>query len=134
MKPTAIVRVLSLALVLLGASYGAMAQEGAQEWPDAYGAMAYSPGTGAYGYVYDLGSRSEAESGALAQCAGRTSGGDCKVLLWFKNSCGAIATATNGAYGSGWGESRALAEQNAVTSCSRNASNCQPLAWACTSR
>ncbi|KAB2915287.1 MAG: DUF4189 domain-containing protein [Hyphomicrobiaceae bacterium] len=100
---------------------------------DNYGAIAYSPSTGAHGWSYDYPSRSAAESTALRNC--RRHASDCVVPIWFRNACGALAVAPGGGYGSGWGTSRSLAERYAMQSCrGHNNSGCSILRWACTTR
>ena len=65
--------------VLLGAATAAAAG-------DNFGAIAFSSSSGATGYSYDYDSRDGAEERALQEC-----GPGCKVVLWFKNACGALA-------------------------------------------
>ena len=98
---------------------------------DNYGAIAYSPGTGAHGWSIDYGSREAAESVALQNC--RKHAGDCTVPIWFRNACGALAVGPSG-YGSGWGTDRSLAERYAMQSCRKHGRNCQIRRWACTTR
>ncbi len=59
-----------------------------------YGAIAYSPTTGATGWSRNHDYREEAESNALEEC--RKNAADCEVELWFDHSCGAIATSDKG--------------------------------------
>ncbi len=99
---------------------------------DYYGAIAYSPSTGAHGWSNDYGSRSGAESAALSNC--RRHASDCVVPIWFRNACGALAVASGGGYGSGWGTSRGLAERYAMRSCRGQNSSCSILRWVCTTR
>jgi hypothetical protein len=96
-----------------------------------YGAIAYSPSTGAHGWSFDYGSRAAAEKVALANC--RRHASDCVVPIWFRNACGALAVGTNG-YGSGWGSNRRLAESFALRTCRRHARGCRIKRWACTTR
>jgi serine/threonine-protein kinase len=83
-----------------------------------FGAIAYSDITKGHGYSYDYATRGDAERRALKECefASRMAG-DCRVLVWFQNACGALATARNGAAGSGWGSTRPLAHRYAMQSC-----------------
>ncbi|MEZ5800215.1 MAG: DUF4189 domain-containing protein [Nitratireductor sp.] len=67
-----------------------------------FGAIAYSPNTGAHGYSYDYSSRGEAETYAMNEC--RKYAGDCRVAIWFRNACGALAVGNIGGWGSGWGD------------------------------
>jgi uncharacterized protein DUF4189 len=98
---------------------------------DNFGAIAFSQATGGYGYSYDHATRSQAESRAMAECRSRNRG--CKVAIWFKNACGAVATGSNG-WGSAWAGSRDGAERAAIGYCRQHTNNCQVLAWTCTSR
>ncbi|MFI9510189.1 DUF4189 domain-containing protein [Nocardia sp. NPDC052566] len=52
-----------------------------------YGAIAVSSSTGRYGYSYDYPSYAAAEGRALSGCGA----GDCKVLVSWRNGCGALA-------------------------------------------
>jgi hypothetical protein len=98
---------------------------------DNYGAIAYSPSTGNYGYSYDYSSRGEAERSALTRCKKD----DCVIKVWFKNSCGALAKAGNGALGYSWAASnREEAESEALSQCRKRGSKCRIVCWACTSR
>lgn len=105
---------------------------GAAVSADNFGAIAFSQATGGYGYSYDHATRREAESRAMSECSSRNRG--CKVAIWFKNACGAVATGSNNAWGSAWAGSREGAERAALGYCRQHTSNCQVLAWTCTSR
>ncbi len=97
---------------------------------DHYGAIAYSTDTGKYGYSYDYGSRGDAEQRALNECG--ESG--CSVVLWFRNACGALATADDHSYGTAWATSRGEAENTAMSYCNKYSSRCSIARWVCTSR
>ncbi|MDX2211986.1 MAG: DUF4189 domain-containing protein [Oculatellaceae cyanobacterium bins.114] len=101
---------------------------------DKFGAIAYSEATQGYGYSRDYANQSDAETRALRECEAASRSGDCQVLLWFRNACGALATAPNGAYGSGWGINRSIAEGYAVETCSAYGQGCAPVMWVCNSR
>ena len=98
---------------------------------DNYGAIAYSPSSGGYGYSYDHLSRRDAENRAMAECRARARG--CRIAIWFRNSCGSVARGTNG-WGSAWAESAQAAERAAVRNCSRHTRGCRTLTRVCTSR
>src|SRR5271154_5870814 len=70
-----------------------------------FGAIAYSQHDGASSHSYDYASQDEAEERAMQEC-----GAGCKVVLWFKNSCGALAAGQGHGYGVGWASSRSEAE------------------------
>jgi hypothetical protein len=96
-----------------------------------YGAIAYSPATGVHALTTDHATQEEAERAALASCAQRAR--DCKVPLWFRNACGALAVGPNG-YGTGWGVDQGLAESFALQTCAKYSKNCTIRRWACTTR
>ena len=96
---------------------------------DHFGAIAYSTSSGSYGYSYDYSSRGEAEDRALAECSG-----DCKVVLWFKNACGALAVGNDHGYGTAWAGERGEAEATAMGYCRQYSQGCQVVRWVCTTR
>ncbi len=55
-----------------------------------YGAIAYSKENGAYGYSHGWTNQKKAEIVALKNCSEHGSG--CKSMVWFHNSCGAVAS------------------------------------------
>jgi len=81
---------------------------------DRYGAIAYSRRTGRYGYWKGAESRGGAERHAIEACEAR----DCKIEVWFRNSCGALATGEGGKV-TGWAHDTNLheAEEQAVRAC-----------------
>ena len=97
-----------------------------------FGAIAFSTGTGAIGWSFDYGSKSSAESAALANC--RQHGADCIIATWFRNACGAIAVGDGNGWGAAWSNYRNGAESEALQICRRNTSNCTVRRWACTTR
>ena len=101
----------------------------APAFADNFGAIAFSQDNGANGYSYDLGSREEAEERALQEC-----GRHCKVVIWFKNACAALATGEGNAYGTGWASERHEAESIAMSKCHENGHGCSVARWACTTR
>lgn len=99
---------------------------------DKYGSIAYSPSTGAKGWSFDHHSRYGAEHHALAQCGKHA--GDCKVVTWFVNGCGALAIGQTN-YHATWGRSRYAAEHNALHGCKKAGGyGCKVVAWSCTAR
>jgi hypothetical protein len=87
----------------------------------AYGAIAYSPSTGAHGYSYRQGSRSAAERRALRECRNYAKAGDCRVEVWYSNNCGALAVGSGTARGSAYAANAAAASAAALRYCrSRN--------------
>jgi serine/threonine-protein kinase len=116
-------------IVIAGSILGSA---GKVEARDNYGAIAYSPSTGAYGWSYDHVSQASAVSAALAECSQRA--GDCQVPLWFRNACGALAVGSGGGFGTGWGTSRGIAERYALRVCRQHAGSCSVRRWVCTTR
>ncbi len=99
---------------------------------DSYGAIARSPSTADKGYAWNYGTRAAAERRAINECNSLSGGSDCKALLWFRNACGSIAESSEGAAGTGWGTSTALAERYALESCSGVGSGCTVTRTFCT--
>lgn len=83
-----------------------------------HGAIAYSERKEVYGYSYDFGSERDASSAAVSNCRKEDSGAtDCKVVVTFRNACGALALGDKGAYGSAWGNSQREASNKALVEC-----------------
>ena len=95
---------------------------------DSFGAIAYSPATQAVGWSYSYSTRSGAEQKALSGCTPHAR--DCRIAIWFKNACGAVAVGANG-WGSGWAATSTGAKNKAVHVCSRHTRNCQVYRWQC---
>jgi hypothetical protein len=75
-----------------------------------YGAIAYSPVQGSIGF--GVGSTdAEAQTQAIADCQAKGGSANCGVFTWFTNAWGALAEATNGHVGSGWGWDSAGSDQ-----------------------
>jgi hypothetical protein len=91
---------------------------------NAWGAIAYSSKTGAYGFAVDQPSKRSAETEAFRQC-----GADCDVIRTFRNACGAVAQAQK-RYVWDTGASREIAEMKAQKRCGGD--SCRTLVWACT--
>lgn len=95
---------------------------------DSYGAIAYSPRTGATGWSYSFDTRSGAERRAMQGCSSHAR--DCRVAIWFVNACGALSVGSSG-WGSGWGADRGRAEYEANRSCSSQSGGCRVIRWQC---
>jgi hypothetical protein len=63
-----------------------------------YGAIAYSPATGKYGYSHNCGSLAEARVIALQNYPVS----DAQIVVWVENGWAALAVNDSGAYGWGW--------------------------------
>lgn len=93
-----------------------------------YGAIAYSPDSGAWGYSEQYGSRAQAESRARKECREK----DCEIAAWFYNSCGAVAASDNGSWGGAQGGSVERAQQGAQARCAKEGgTNCKILFSRC---
>ncbi len=93
-----------------------------------FGAIAYSSSTGKTGNSWNHNNLTAAQNAALASC----DQDDCKVAIWFKNACGALAVGNNGCWEAHWGVSRSDAENKSLNSCSQRCSDCKIISWACT--
>jgi hypothetical protein len=82
-----------------------------------YGAIAFSPSSGAWGDGSKYGHRAEAERRALAECA--KSARDCTVAVWFNDQCGAVAIAEAGIWAGGLGHTQAAAGNAALADCAK---------------
>ena len=94
-----------------------------------YGAIAYSRRTGHYGYATHHRSRRAAEDRALDECARR----DCKIEVWFRDNCAALATGSEGQV-VGWAYNRRLeeAKENAIEQCrAHDGRHCRVVVSAC---
>ncbi len=90
-----------------------------------FGAIAYSPSSGAHGSAYNFGNLGSAGSRALGECQANAGGaGDCEVQVTFQ-ACGAIATAPDLSFGTGYGPTQASAQGEALAICGRYATGCQ---------
>jgi len=96
-----------------------------------FGAIAYSPRSGAHGWSNDHPSRPNAEKEALANC--RKFAKDCKVLVWFKNACGALSLGPKGA-GWAWAHKQEDADLAAMRACSKHSKACTVTQRLCTKR
>jgi serine/threonine-protein kinase len=95
-----------------------------------YGAIAYSRYSGAVGYSYNYRTRASAERQALAEC-----GSNCGVALWFRNSCGSLASSSDGAVGVGASYYQRNAQNESLLGCYEGGGrSCRIVASACTDR
>lgn len=100
-----------------------------QAQAQSYGAIAYSPSSGAHGYSFGYRNQAGAQQRALRECNARGRG--CRVAIWYKNACGAVAVAPNGSWGSGWGNSKQRANSEALRVCGRYSGGCRVRLNAC---
>ena len=114
---------------MLGAAASILAMAPGHASADNYGAIAYSPSTKANGYSYDYPSRAAAENNAMSRCDAE----DCKIVMWFREACGAVAAGADG-YGASWASTRSQAEAKAIAECGKYTSGCATAVWTCTTR
>lgn len=81
-----------------------------------YGAIAYSSKDGAFGFSDRWNDRREAERFALQNCSAHGSG--CEALVWFYNSCGALA-ADHDSVGWAHEDAEAQAAKEALEECAK---------------
>ena len=92
-----------------------------------YGAIAYSAKDESYGFSDSQNSQREAEDLAMGYC--QQYGTGCRAMVWFKNSCGAVAS--NGKKtGWGHGDTEEAAQKKALKSCRKK--NCEIKVSHCT--
>ena len=108
-------RCLLLILALVPAAAFAQPQE-------YYGAIAYTVTGKAYGWASDHPTREAAEKAALAHC--RKFAEDCRVAVWFRNACAALAIGPKGDYGSAWGETQEATDKEALKLCAKYSKGC----------
>jgi Domain of unknown function (DUF4189) len=104
-------------------------QSWCQRQSQSYGAIAYGPTSGNWGWSNKWGTKGGAERYALKKCASR----DCRVVTWFNHQCGAVAADNaTGDYGYDSGTTKGRAEAGALNFCtSSGGSACKVLVSAC---
>ena len=80
-----------------------------------YGAIAYAEASDNVYVVTDHDTQEAATAAALADCQKENK--SCTIPLWFMNACGAFARASDGSWGTGWGETQDLAKDWAIRTC-----------------
>lgn len=117
-------RVSQLAALLIASTIA-----GAAGAADYFGAIAYSAKTRQYGWANNHPSRDAAEQAALPVC--RKGADDCRIVVWFRNGCGALAAGTR-SYGANWAEDKAAAEKKAIAACAKRSGKCTLVRSFCT--
>lgn len=111
----------------------AEAAEPATAAADLYGAIAYSKSTGNSGIGYNFATRSGAEARAMQRCGAS----DCRICVWVRNGCCALAVGDGGRYGWSYRYGNfaySEARRRAMNECNARTTNCRIVAWACTDR
>ncbi len=84
-----------------------------------FGAFAFSPSTGQYGWVKNAGDEGSASSGAVSGCAVD----DCQPVVVFAQ-CAAISVGDNYGMGFSTAETIAKSEETALARCDEFTTNC----------
>ncbi|WP_141734309.1 DUF4189 domain-containing protein [Oligoflexus tunisiensis] len=99
---------------------------------ETFAAIAWSPGTLAYGTSWHWLSQGAADHTALGHCEQHGERpGDCQVMAWARNACAAFAVGKNKGYGWAWNVEREAARATALSYCQQHDSDCQVLAAVC---
>jgi hypothetical protein len=96
-----------------------------------FGAIAYSDKAQKYGWANNYPTRQAATQAALASCA--KEGPECSVVLWFRNSCGALVTGPDG-YGAAWEANQTAAVNKALKLCAARSRACAVTRSFCTGK
>jgi serine/threonine-protein kinase len=96
-----------------------------------FGAIAYSDKAYKYGWANNYPTRDGATKAALELCAKH--GPDCRVVLWFRNACGALVTGPDG-HGAAWAENRKRAVNTATKLCAGRSEACALTRSFCTGK
>ncbi len=92
-----------------------------------FGAIAYSPSTGAYGYAYNGVTRWQAESAAVSYCGVF----DCRSAVWVNNGCASLAVGFTG-FGYQIGFNSGAVINGALLNCNALSAGCRAVAYVCT--
>ncbi len=95
------------------------------------GSIAYDLDTNAYGVAWDHPNQASADATALLQC--EKNGRNCAVVTRFIDQCGAFAVGPDQIWGSGYGDSRTIAENAALFYCQQQGQGCAIKVWGCDS-
>ncbi|MDB5612542.1 MAG: hypothetical protein JWQ22_195 [Devosia sp.] len=94
-----------------------------------YGALAISQDTGAAGTSTKRVTYDNARDWALHYCGEYAD--DCKIAVYFVNTCAAVARGENGGYGTGKSNNISTAKNTAIASCRRYDTGCSVRASSC---
>lgn len=108
-------------------------QYSADELKTYYGAIAYDPKTGSWGYSIDNEAPQDAEKAAKEGC--QKAGADCSVIVPLNNQCGAVVSTPEGSYSYSTSGTKKAAEKRALDNCRRNEQEgCEVKVSVCTRR
>ena len=97
--------------------------------------MAYSRATGIGSMTNKGASEDGAQKQVLEECRAASKAEDCKLLIWFRNGCGAFAREKGafGPYGAHWAKSQPEADAKAMAICAQyGGQHCEVIARFCT--
>ena len=89
-----------------------------------WGSVGIGP-NGVWGFSHSYATEDAAIDRVASECP------YCTAFETFYNTCGAIAVGNHGKHGFGWGDSRAIAENQAMGYCRSTTNNCAIKVWAC---
>ena len=116
--------------ILLAAGFSLAATPALAGHEPTFGAIAYSQDSGAYASTWGHATKKGAEEAALASCT--EVGPGCKVVIWTRDACAAIATAPGYGYGTKWAPERGRSEIKALETCLEYNDTCAILTSMCT--
>jgi Domain of unknown function (DUF4189) len=96
-----------------------------------FGAIAYSDKAQKYAWANNYPDRDDATKAGLEFCA--KNGPECRVVLWFRNACGALVTGPNG-HRAAWAENRKVAINRATKLCAERSAACKLTRSFCTGK
>jgi len=99
------------------------------QWATRWGAIAHDGKLGRFGGAEGFTAKRKAEKAAIAECR-KNGGKSCKIKISYYNQCGAMAWGNNLMVVSRGPEREATIE-DAVDSCNKDSSNCQPYYAGC---
>ena len=95
-----------------------------------FGAISFSPSSGAAGWGFDFPSRGEAAEASLRNCSRYAD--DCEVVTWFADGCGALV-ASKESFIAVWNPSKEVALRRAMLRCrAEDGPGCAVVRWVCT--
>jgi serine/threonine-protein kinase len=92
-----------------------------------FGAIAYSESSGRFGSSWQFTNQYDAEQQAVSSC----NRPDCRTVVWFKNGCGSLARARNGAIVYAWRGSLTDAKLRASNRCTAQWGSCKLICSVC---
>ena len=113
-----LIAALGLALAL-GAGAAALPSSAAAQ---GYGAIAFSPQTGQWGWSRNYRTRTAAAYVALANCRSAALRG-CRIVVQVRGACASLATGPAG-WGAGWGNTQSRANAEAMGNCRASSQGC----------